>query len=68
MSAYATPIPYCPLPLGDTRRGYVKAEDTDVARAIEEHAPILVSGIGDIRDDYETVEQHDWLSAPGGFR
>lgn len=68
MKTHTTPLPYCPLPGHDRRRAYVKSEDTDIARTLAEHAPILVSGIGDIRDDYALVEQQDWLSAPGGFR
>jgi len=58
--------PYCRLPLTNTRRAYVSSHDTDVSRTFAEHAPIRVCPL--YGDDYDLVQQHDWLSSPGGFR
>jgi hypothetical protein len=59
--------PWCPLPITNTRRGYVSSHDTNVAETIRQHAPIMVCPVRGMQDDYETVQQHDWLDA-GGFR
>lgn len=75
--------PFCPLPLTDKHRAYVSSHHTDIMKTLEEHAPIRVSevkhehanfghkharfGYG-IRDDYQRVQDEDWLSAPGGFK
>lgn len=60
--------PYCPLPGHDQRRAYIPADRTDITKTWDEHRQILVCGIGDMRDDYELVQQQDWMSAPGGFK
>lgn len=69
---------YCPLPLTDKRRAYVSSHHTDIRKTLEEHAPIRVSEVArikhehanfgyGIRDDYDTVQSHDWLDI-GGFK
>lgn len=60
--------PYCPLPGHDQRRAWVSSDRTDIRKTFEEHAPILVCGIGEIRDDYETTGQTDYLERAGAFR
>jgi hypothetical protein len=57
------PAPHCVIPVGHPcHRGYVPAAETDIRRTF------TLAEIGDIRDDYELVQQQDWMSAPGGFR
>jgi len=57
------PAPHCPIPFGHPcHRGYVPADRTDIRRTWNH------GEVGDIRDDYELVEQQDWLSAMGGFK
>jgi len=59
-----TPVPdYCPLP--NAHRSLSFSPAATVAETIERHTPIRVCAIG---DDYDTVNNQDWLSAPGGFR
>lgn len=64
-------IPYTPLPLTHPARAYVPADDTTaehLAEVFEQHAPILVCGIGEIRDDYEITDQADYLERAGAFK
>lgn len=65
-------LPYTKLPLTHRARAYTNAESTNVARSIaewsEQHAPILVCGIGDIRDDYELTEQTAYLEQHGAWK
>lgn len=63
-ASYMHPSLWCPLPITNPARGYVSSADTDIRATFAQH----MLPVGDIRDDYEIVEQQDWLSAPGGFR
>jgi len=55
------PAPHCPIPADHPLfDGYVPAEDTDIRRTWAKAAPRY-------GDDFDLVNRHDWLSAPGGF-
>lgn len=57
------PAPHCPIPVGHACHiGYVPAEQTRIERTFAKHAPIPYG------DDFDRVNNDDWLSAPGGFR
>lgn len=60
MSPAETAAPWCPLPTWHPSCCH------DLARAVEPERTFLRQI--DVRDDYDLVVQHDWLSAPGGFR
>lgn len=60
--AQTTAAPYCRLPSHDSRRGYIRAEHTDVAETFRQFAPIFVSPIAPVHarqdfDDYTMVER-----------
>ncbi len=56
------PHPHCPVPEGHACYiGYVPAEKTDIRRTWQR----CNENYG---DDYDRVQQDDWLSAPGGFK
>ncbi len=57
------PHPHCPIPAEHPAyRGYVKAEQTDIRRTFQRHAPATYG------DDYDRVMREDYLSAIGGFK
>jgi len=56
------PAPHCPIPFGHPLfTGFVPSHETDIRRTIARSAPRY-------GDDFDLVNRHDWLSAPGGFR
>lgn len=65
-------LPYTNLPITHRARAYTNADSTDVARSnaewLEQHAAILVCGIGDIRDDFEHNEQTAYLEQHGAWK
>jgi len=66
MNHYVTwlsPAPSCPIPALHPAR-HIDNHHTDVADTWDKHR--LIAGIGEIRDDYECVQQDDWMT-PGGF-
>ena len=56
------PAKSCPLPYSHPARATMSLEHTDVC------ATFKLYDVGDIRDDYQRVQEDDWLSAPGGFK
>ena len=56
------PAPCCVIPALHPARAHVPSVKTDVAETWKLH------DIGDIRDDYQMVQDDDWMSAPGGFK
>ena len=62
-------LPYTNLPITHRARAYTNADSTDVARSnaewLEQHAAILVCGIG---DDYEHNEQTAYLEQHGAWK
>ena len=62
-----TGAPFCPLPGLDLRRGYVRAENTDIARTIREYSPPRVRNLA-LLDDYDRTDALAHLDAPGAFR
>jgi hypothetical protein len=60
--AHAHPAPYCRLPSHDSRRGYVRAEHTNIAETFRQFAPIFVSAVQPVHarqdfDDYTMAER-----------
>lgn len=63
----STGAPYCPLQGVDPRRGYTKAENTNIARTLEEFRPPRVSGIK-LLDDYDLTDALGHLETIGAFK
>lgn len=58
----STPAPACILRSGDPARCH---DDIPLEETFARHT---LPPVGDIRDDYQRVQDDDYLSAPGGFR
>lgn len=63
---FDTPNPVCILHISDPARAHVPACQTNVARTFSENAPIHPAQT--YGDDYDLVNNQDWLSSPGGFK